>query len=128
MRTERQTIGKTWLIGLLLLSLLVQTRISASGKHTRRTHVRSRKLNDDESDDVRETKNEEEEEEEEEEEVKSDHVKNIYETKMIEFEDEIEGMTYLDAIEWEDRYWLDFYNLMNTVKGRLLERIGLNSR
>ena len=61
---------------------------------------------------------EENNEETEEEDHGSDHVKNIYEMKMIEFEDEIEGQTYLDAIGWEDRYWLDFYNLMNTVKGK----------
>ena len=44
-------------------------------------------------------------------------VGNIYEAKMIEFEDEIDGQFYLGAIEWEDRYWLDFHNLMQTVKG-----------
>lgn len=42
---------------------------------------------------------------------------NIYEAKMIEFEDEVEGQFYLKAIDWEDRYWLDFHNLMKTVKG-----------
>ena len=54
------------------------------------------------------------------EEEPQEHDKNIYERKPLEFLDEIDGQYYLEAITWDDRYWLDFYNLMRSVKGKLM--------
>lgn len=56
---------------------------------------------------------------EEEKEVKEDPKgKSSYEDKVVEFLDEVNGQFYLEAISFEDRYWLDFYNLLSSVKGR----------
>ena len=44
--------------------------------------------------------------------------KSSYEDKIVEFLDEVNGQFYLEAISFEDRYWLDFYNLLSSVKGR----------
>ena len=122
MAIERTSLFGRRAILLIVFAILTQS-LAASLEHKKRVISRKRKLNSEEvKSDSKEGDSSEEnnEETQEEEPVEDDYVKNIYETKMIEFEDEIEGQTYLDAIEWEDRYWLDFYNLMNTVKGILL--------
>ena len=118
MRIERKFLGSVWALSVILLIFLVETKTHTRLNQKKTRGVSKRKLEDDKSNESKENGSDKSGDEEEEE-IEEDYVKNIYETKMIEFEDEIEGQTYLGAIGWEDRYWLDFYNLMNTVKGKL---------
>ena len=53
---------------------------------------------------------------------------NPYEEKKIQFLDETEGQFYLEAISFEDRYWLDFYNLMNTISSKDILNILFKNR
>lgn len=106
-------------IGVLLLLLAqFESAVEIRGK-PKRSKRKRRLESEDSEEEVREPIAEEEEEEAEEVESTRGEA-NIYEAKMIEFEDEVEGQYYLQAISWEDRYWLDFHNLMQTVKGRNL--------
>lgn len=125
MTSEKRSFVSVSVISLILILVLVNLREAARSKKRFRPNKRSRNLkSDDESEKENKKKKNDNSEssEEEEEESETVYVSNVYETKMIEFEDEIEGQTYLEAIEWEDRYWLDFHNLMTTVKGKLNRR------
>ena len=127
MTSEKRSFVSVSVISLILILVLVNLREAARSKKRFRPNKRSRNLKSDDKSEKEDKKkkndnSESSEEEEEEEESETVYVSNVYETKMIEFEDEIEGQTYLEAIEWEDRYWLDFHNLMTTVKGKLNRR------
>ena len=123
MTSERQSVKFCIKIGVLLL-ILAQfqsaVKIKRKSKKTRQKRGLESEDNEENSENAfgshKRDIEDEEEEEEEREEIRE--VGNIYEAKMIEFEDEIEGQYYLQAISWEDRYWLDFHNLMLTVKGK----------
>ena len=125
MTSEKRSFVSVSVISLILILVLVNLREAARSKKRFRPNKRSRNLKSDdksEKEDKKKKNDNSESSEEEEEESETVYVSNVYETKMIEFEDEIEGQTYLEAIEWEDRYWLDFHNLMTTVKGKLNRR------
>lgn len=121
MRSERQYAAKFWILMSIMILFLATAYNTVEIKSKKKRIRKKRKLQSEKSDEsVQNIQRNDDKEDIDDEEIEYPQVdKNMYEAKMIEFEDEVEGQYYLDAITWEDRYWLDFHNLLQTVKGKL---------
>ena len=121
MRSERQYATKFWILMSIMILFLATAYNTVEIKSKKKRIRKKRKLQSEKSDEsVQNIQRNDDKEDIDDEEIEYPQVdKNMYEAKMIEFEDEVEGQYYLDAITWEDRYWLDFHNLLQTVKGKL---------